>query len=81
MWGFVEVGDGACEEQFVIDLGVVAGDAIGEGSSVGAPLVAQGGVLRDAEGEGEQLMPAVVGDGLEVQFLAESGEGGAEQLP
>jgi hypothetical protein len=29
----VEVGEGAYEEEFVVDLGVVGGDAVGEGAS------------------------------------------------
>jgi hypothetical protein len=66
---YVDIGDCPDEQQFVVYPRVVALDPGGQSAAKGASLVAQRGVLSDAEGPGKQLMAPVVGYRLPQQFL------------
>jgi hypothetical protein len=52
---YVDIGDCPDEQQLVVYPRVVALDPGGQGATEGSSLVAQRGVLGDAEGPGEQL--------------------------
>jgi hypothetical protein len=57
--GLVNVGDGSDKQQLVVYPGVVTFDASGQGASERPTLVAQSGVLGNAEYAGKQLVASI----------------------